>query len=358
MSQNLSTLQEEEPQKSQEVAAAAQEVKAKSLSANWLEYVPGIVLCGVITAVAMVINRVVPVISALLVAIVLGALVANLSPLSTRMKVGVGFSAKHLLRIGIVLLGLQISIRVLAGLGWQTLVLVVMVVTIGVLSTLAIGKAMGIPFRLTALVACGFSICGAAAVAGAKETVNADEEDTATALALVVVFGTLAIPVTPALASLFKLDPTAAGTWIGGCVHEVAQVVAAASALGEDALQIAVIVKLARVVCLAGVMAGFGIAMRKSKKISSTGKRPPLVPGFVIGFLAMVLVASIFTIPAGVASVVKTIQTLLLSMAMAGLGCGINVRQLVKVGLKPVGLGFVATVIVFAVSLAGVLLIN
>jgi len=320
--------------------------------------VKGLLACAVIAAAAVIVNRFVPTISALLVAIVAGAVVGNVRPVPSAWRPGIAVASKTLLRAGIVLLGLQVPIASLLGLGWPTLLLVVCVVTLGVGGTVLIGRLLGVPPRMTALIACGCSICGAAAVAAARETVGADDEETASALALVVVFGTIAIPVTPALAHLLGLSSHAAGVWVGGSVHEVAQVVAAAAIVGGDAMTVAVVVKLARVVLLAAVMAALGIAMRRSDEPHTGGRRPPLVPGFVLGFLAMVVVGSVVSVPAGLAAAVKLVQTFCLAMAMAALGTGIVVGRLRGIGARPVVLGVIASLIVSAVALTGTLLIG
>ncbi|NLH71289.1 MAG: putative sulfate exporter family transporter [Brooklawnia sp.] len=321
--------------------------------------VPGLAVTAAITAVALVVNRWQPLLSALLLAIVLGAVVGNVRPVPPRWQPGLSFAARRLLRLGIVLLGLQITLSALASLGWQRLILVVVVVTSGVLGTLAAGRLLRVPARLTALVACGFSICGAAAVAGAEDVVGADEEETGTALMLVVLFGTLSIPVLPAAATLIGLDTTSAATWAGASVHEVAQVVAAAATIGSDAIAVAVPIKLARVLCLAGVVAGYGLAFRGTSAAGPQLRgRPSLVPGFVVGFLAMVVVGSVVSLPASVLGVAKTIQTAALAMAMAALGISMQARSLRNVGWRPFLLGLVATLIVSLVALTGVLLIG
>lgn len=319
---------------------------------------PGLLVAALVTVVALLINRWQPLASALVVAIVIGAVVGNLRPVPMSWRPGLTFASKYLLRFGIVLLGLQVSLATLAGLGWQRLLLVLVVVSSGVIGTLLAGRALGIDFGLTALVACGFSICGAAAVAGAKDVIGADKNQTGTALMLVVLYGTLSIPIVPALAGLLGLTMPDAATWAGASIHEVAQVVAAAAAIGPDALATAVAVKLARVVCLAGVVAVLGLMMRGSDTVTASGRRPALVPAFVLGFLAMVVLGSVIPLPAGLLSVAKIVQTGSLAMAMAALGFGIQLRSLREVGPKPLLLGLVATLIVALVALAGVLLIG
>ncbi|WP_341728384.1 putative sulfate exporter family transporter, partial [Brooklawnia sp.] len=323
------------------------------------EWLPGLMVTALVTLAALLINQINSLHSMMLVAIVLGAVIGNLRPVPASWQPGLEFAARHLLRAGIVLLGLQISLTTLGGLGWRRLALVVVVVSIGVSSTLLIGRLLGVPGPLRMLVACGCSICGAAAVAGAKDISGADEEQTGTALGLVVLFGTLSIPVVPLLAGLMALSTQSAATWAGASIHEVAQVVAAAAAIGPDAMAVAVTVKLARVVCLAPVVAVLGLMTRRSgAAVTQSGKRPTLIPGFVLGFLAMVILGTIIAIPAPVLGVIKIAQSALLAMAMAALGFGIQISALREVGLKPVLLGLIATVIVSGTALTGVLLIS
>lgn len=323
------------------------------------EWIPGLIVTALVTFAALLVNQLNSLFSTLLVAIVLGAVIGNLRPVPASWLPGLSFASKYLLRVGIVLLGLQISLATLAGLGWQRLALVVIVVTVGVSSTLWIGRLLGIVGPLRMLIACGFSICGAAAVAGAKDVSGADEEQTGTALGLVVLYGTVSIPVVPLLAGLMGLDAQSAATWAGASIHEVAQVVAAAAAIGSDAMTTAVTVKLARVICLAGVVAVLGLMTRRTgTSVTQSGNRPMPIPGFVLGFLAMVVIGTAVAIPVPVMNVVKTVQSAVLAMAMVALGFGIQIRALREVGLRPVLLGLISTVIVSLTALAGVLIIG
>jgi uncharacterized membrane protein YadS len=238
---------------------------------------------------------------------------------------------------------------------------------------------------LTILVACGFSICGAAAVgavAGVVDPKQKKGEDVATAIALVVLFGTAMIPLLPLTARLLGLDSTTAGLWAGGGIHEVAQVVAAGGILGGGALTVAVIVKLARVLMLAPVIAVLSLQARRaagrtaerhtagtSDVPAPTGsvpaptgnhptKLPPIVPLFVAGFLTMVLVRSFVPLPEAVLTTAGLAQTLLLSTAMFALGCGVKFRNLIHVGARPFILAALSTVLVAGLSLGGVLLVG
>ena len=318
---------------------------------------PGIVLSLAVAAVSILASTVLPGVSALVIAIAVGILTANLTTLPRALTPGLSFAAKKLLRAGIVLLGLQVVLGDLLALGVPMLLVVVVVVTGGILGTVLIGRALGVEKGLTILVACGFSICGAAAVAAAAGVTDPEEEHeerTITAIALVVLCGTLMIAAVPAVAALLRLEPETAGLWAGASIHEVAQVVAAGGALGGAALSVAVIVKLARVLMLAPVMAVLSLQQRREG--AADGKRPPLVPLFVLGFLAMVLVRSFVPPPGSVLEVGALLQTSLLAAAMFALGTGVKIRNLVQVGPRPLALAALSTLLVAALALAGVLL--
>ncbi len=335
---------------------------------------PGGALCLAAAGIAYVVHGLVPGVSPLIIAIVLGVALANLVRLPAVTTAGVGFSAKTLLRAGIVFLGLQVVLTDIVDLGPALLLIIVCIVAGGILATVALGRAMGIPSTLTLLIACGFSICGAAAVAGAAGVVDPDdaaEDDTVTAVALVVIFGTLMIPLVPFVAGALDLSPRAAGMWAGGSIHEMAQVVAAGGVIGGGALTIAVVVKLARVVLLAPVAAILSIRQRRLSRIPSTPgtsvrssggtertgsgvNPPPIVPPFVVGFVAFVLLGSFVSLPDSVLTAGTTLQTVLLSAAMFALGCGVTARGLRRVGLRPFALAALSTVLVSSIAFVGV----
>ncbi|MDO5735439.1 MAG: putative sulfate exporter family transporter [Propionibacteriaceae bacterium] len=320
---------------------------------------PGLLLCLAGGAVALVLNRIVPTVSALLFAIVLGAVVGNLWRVPVLFGPGVGVAGKRILRVGIILLGLQLVLGDLLELGLGMVAVAAVVVAVGLTGTVLMGRAMGIPAQQRILIACGFSICGAAAVAACDGVVDAKDEDVATGIALVVLFGTLMIPLVPLLVAVMQLGPEMGGLWAGASIHEVAQVVAAAGIIGGGALKGAVIVKLTRVLMLAPVMAVLGIMQRRNAPAGQSHiKPPPLVPLFVVGFLAMVAVASLHLLPAPVLDVAKVLQTAALSIAMFALGLGVRIKSLIKVGPKPLVLGTASTVLVAGVALAGVTLVG
>lgn len=315
----------------------------------------GIALCAAGAAAAMAAGLVLPGVSPLLIAIAFGALLGNIVVVPGGLKPGLDFSAKRLLRVGVALLGLKLVFGDIAGLGWGVIAVVVAVVVLGIAGTLYAGAALGLPWTQRILIACGFSICGAAAVAATGGVIDAEEEELLTAVALVVVFGTLLMLVVPLLASTMGLSGRQAGAWAGGSIHEVAQAVAAGGIIGGGALGVATVVKLARVLMLAPVLAYLGV--RQRRRAGAGAARPPIVPLFVVGFLVCVALRSSGLLPADVLDLAQALQTALLTAAMFALGLGARISLLRSVGPRLIVLAALSTVWVAAIALVGVLLV-
>ncbi|MCX5042062.1 putative sulfate exporter family transporter [Aldersonia sp. NBC_00410] len=326
--------------------------------------VPGLALCAIATAAAFVLARLLGGTSPMLIAILLGAVLANLVPPPATFEPGIAVASRRLLRIGVALLGLQLLLPAVLALGWGTLAVVVAVVVGGIAGTLAIGKLLGLDWPQRILIACSFSICGAAAAAAIDGVVSARKKDLVTTVALVVVFGTAMIPLLPAAASLLGLDPEQGGMWAGAAIHEVAQVVAAggtldtAAAAGGGVLAIAVTVKLARVALLAPVSAWVAVAARRRSDAPVSAQRPPIVPLFLVGFMACVAVRTTGILGPNALDFARTIQTLLLTAAMFALGTGVRIAVLRGLGWRPIVLAASATALVTGISFAGVLIVG
>lgn len=320
-----------------------------------------------VTVPALAVARLVPV-SALVLAIVAGAVLRNVGAVRASAQPGLTWSARRLLRAGVVLLGLQLSLPAVAALGVRGVVVIVATVAVTFGATVLLGPALGVPRRLALLVATGFSICGAAAVAAMSAVVDPEgghegaDDDAATAVALVTLFGTLALVALPLLAGPVGFDDDAAGLWIGASVHEVAQVVAAGGAVSAAALAVATVTKLGRVVLLAPLVAGVGLVVRSRRvtagptaygdvpAVALRATRPPLVPLFVLGFLAAVALRSTGVLPDVVLDAASWATTTLLTAAMVGLGAGVDVRRLRRTGGRAALLGAASTLVAAGVS--------
>ncbi|WP_327327113.1 putative sulfate exporter family transporter [Streptomyces sp. NBC_01210] len=347
-----------------ERAATASPSGSVSAPAHW----PGLALAVLGVAVAWSVHQLVPDIPMLTAAVVLGIVAAHLpvarSIVRGAARPGLSYAAKRLMRIGIVLLGLKLSLDDVLGLGWATVTMVLGVVTLTFFGTWWLGRRMGLPGDQPLLIAAGYSICGASAIGAVSEATDSDERDAATSVALVTLCGTLAIAVLPLLQQPLGLSDAEFGRWVGASVHDVGQVVATAQTAGPGALGEAVLVKLMRVALLAPLVAAVAVSVRRRRRAGAASgsdtagrKRLPLVPLFVVGFLAMVALRSTGLLPTAAIDAAQRVQELLLAAALFGLGSAVDLPSLTRTGGRVAALGLCAWAVVAGVSYAGVLLV-
>ncbi|MDQ6752412.1 MAG: putative sulfate exporter family transporter [Actinomycetota bacterium] len=324
---------------------------------------PGLLACAIAVAAALGIHSVVPALPAMTAAVVLGILAANLpgtsAPVAGILRPGLHFAGKHLMRAGIVLLGLKLSLGDVIGLGWRTAALVVAVVLLSFAGTYALGKLFRLKGDAPLLIATGFSICGASAIGAMSAVRGTRQQDTVLPVALVTLCGTLAIGVLPLLMGPLQLTPEAFGQWVGASVHDVGQVVATAQTAGAVALGAAVVVKLTRVVLLAPMVATAGLLERRRHVRTAAGpaKFPPIVPLFVVGFLAMIAMRSLGWISPGALDAGNLLQDLALGAALFGLGSAVRIRVLLHTGLRACVMALCAWLLIAALAFGAVRLI-
>lgn len=314
------------------------------------------------TAVSIGVSRLLPAVNSSTVAVALGALFVNVGLHRPALHVGTHVASHRMLRIAVVLLGLQLGIQQLLhlGIGGSAVVLVTVAVTFS--GTQLLGRVLHVPPARALLIATGFSICGASAVAAMEEVAGGDEDDTGVAVALVTLCGSLAILLLPALRGPLGLDPVTFGSWVGASVHDVGQTVATANRV-PGALTSAVVVKLSRVILLAPLVAGVTLTKRRrttGKSVAHTtdGSHPPLVPLFVAGFLGAIALASTGVLPPSVLHAAKLAQEISLVSALFGLGTGIHITVLRRTGGRALALGLLSWLLVGAVALGGVQLVH
>mgnify|MGYP001806105165 CR=1 FL=1 len=272
---------------------------------------------------------------------------------------GIALVMKRLLRIGVALLGLQITLGQMQTLGWSGGALIVGTVAATFVFTVGCGHLLRVEARLTRLIAAGTSICGASAVVAANAAVEGDDADVAYAVAMVTVFGTLSMLGFPLLAGLIGLGDHAFGLWSGVAIHEVAQVIAAAYQYSPQAGEMATITKLARVVLVVPVVFVLLLVLptRSAGQIGGAGRRVT-IPWFALGFLALVGVASCDILPPVVLDGVAAVDRWLLTVALAGMGLATAPAALVRRGGRPMLLAALATVFISLFSLGGVLMMG
>lgn len=351
-----------------EVATSANDERQDGLLPRSLrnKRLPGLAAAAAAVAVAWLIHSTVPVMPFLTASVILGILSANLPRISTAvegvLQPGLVLSAKRFMRLGIILLGLKLSLIDVAALGWKTLAIVVGVVLLTFMGTLVLGKALRLPGDQPLLLATGFSICGASAIGAMSGVTKTDHRDTVVPIALVTLCGTLAIAALPALMGPLGLDSVQFGYWVGASVHDVGQVVATAQTAGAASLAGALIIKLTRVLMLAPMVTGAALVGRFRRRRNRTAsgsedtgiKLPPLIPLFVVGFMAMIVLRTTGILPPVVLEVAGMVQDLLLAAALYGLGASVQVRALLRTSGRAIIAAMLSWGLIAALAFVGV----
>jgi uncharacterized integral membrane protein (TIGR00698 family) len=291
--------------------------------------------------------------SPMILAILGGMVFHNVIGTPQRARAGVTFSVRRVLRLAIILLGLQLTATQIAEVGARGLAVIALTLTSTFLVTTWIGRLLGVDRKLTELIAAGTSICGASAVIATNTVTRARDEDVAYAVACVTVFGSIAMFSYPWIAGQLALDAHAYGLWSGASIHEIAQVIAAAFQGGKAAGDFGTIAKLARVTMLAPVVITLGLlAARRARHDghSHTAAQAP-VPWFILGFIALVGINSVITIPTDIRVDIVSVTTFLLSVALGAMGLETDFAKLKAKGLRPLMLGLLSFLFVASFSL-------
>ena len=302
-----------------------------------------IILAGV--ALAYTVNRFEGAISPLFFSMVLGIIMGNAMDWSQG-KRAITFASRKCLRLGVVLLGFQISIDKFIEVGPRGLLAVALIVIAVFLGLRSVSRRIGIDDSLGTLIAGGFAICGATAIAAISSTRKSQERDVSYAVAIVTLCGTLSVFAIPVIATLIGLSQASAGAWIGAAVHDVGQVIATASLMGDEALDSAVIVKLTRVVLL------IPLVLLLARGSAAGGSMRKATPTFVFAFIACALVVNALSLPESVMTLGKESSKVLLSIGLFGMGLSVKWSQIKALGAKPLLFGLAAWVGCGAFALA------
>lgn len=281
--------------------------------------------------------------SALTLAIILGILIGNtvFPAIARHTAAGVDFAKNSVLRLGIILFGLRITLQQIEAVGWAGIVVDALMVTLTFMVALQLGTRVFRLDRQTAtLIGAGAAICGAAAVMATEPVARAQPHKVSVAVATVVIFGTVGMFVYPLLYPFLGLTEHAYGMFTGSTVHEVAQVVAAGRSVSEGAADIAVIEKMLRVMMLAPFLIALSAAQRPKTAASPHGhtasRRPPIViPWFAVLFVAASAINSLHVLPEGLVAALLRIDTVLLAAAMAALGLRTHASAIRQAGARP-----------------------
>jgi uncharacterized integral membrane protein (TIGR00698 family) len=317
-----------------------------------IRLLPGILLCVAVTVVAMLLERVEvgfagqPYLEALVIAIVLGVIIRTVWAPGSYWNAGIQFSAKILLEVAVVLLGASVSASAAAALGPALILGIAGIVVVAIATSYAICRLLGLPLRMSILVACGNSICGNSAIAAVAPIIDADGDDVASSIAFTAVLGVVVVLGLPLLVPLLKMSLTQYGVLAGLTVYAVPQVLAATLPIGALSNQVGTVVKLVRVLMLGPVVLGLSLISRRlppepkagSDKIRLARRSGPalheLVPWFIIGFLIVAAFRSFGLIPQAMLVPLATTASLLTTVSMAALGLGVDIRVVASAGVR------------------------
>ena len=323
---------------------------------------PGLGLTvGVAVAATALARLLPPTLGPVLLAVVLGLVIGNVRPLAPTVAPGIGFASKQVLRLGVVLLGARLTFGDVAAIGAPAVGVVVVTMTAAFLAVAVASRAAGISPRLATLIGVGTAVCGNSAIVATSPIIDADEAEISFAVATITIFGTAALLLFPLMATVVDLPDRVFGFWAGLSINDTSQVVAAAAAYSEEALDVATVVKLVRnafmapLILLIAWWTARGTTDRAGGSVrSSVMKAFPL---FLLGFLALAALRSVGVLGEELAATFGTAATLCITIAIAGVGLATRVTELRRVGLRPfaVGLGAALTLTVVGFGFASAL---
>ncbi|WP_379971205.1 YeiH family protein [Ectobacillus sp. sgz5001026] len=282
----------------------------------------------------------------LVIAILLGTLWASIAGVQPYILSGTSFSSKTLLRVGIILLGMRVSLIDIIHAGSAVFFIAVIQILFTLVVVYLLSRKLHVNKNLSILTACGTAICGAAAVVAIAQQIDAKDEETAVGAATIAILGTVFTLFYTALYPVLSLSPHGYGIFAGSTLHEIAHVIAAASIGGKEAVDLAVIVKLTRVALLIPVAITIGIWKNiSSNESGKTSFRRLPIPWFILGFVTMSCIHSFGIVSSDVAAAFVTLAYTLLAMAMAGLGLQISLHTFRKLGLPSFAAGFIGSIL-------------
>ncbi len=316
---------------------------------------PGLMLTAVISALALHTGAQLHYVTPLIAAMAMGMVLRNAFILPAAYKQGIFFSMRQVLRFAVALLGVRITFDQITGLGWEGAAIALVPLTVTLLATVGAGKVLRMDASQTLLIATGTSICGASAILTAGAITRSREEHVIVAISSITIFGTISMLLYPLLykAGIFHLNEAQYGFWAGASIHEVAQVIAAAFGGGELSGEIGTIVKLTRVAALVPVAFVFSyLAVNRSPQGGDRGATAGVAfPYFLLGFVGMVVLNSLEFFTPKAIRWIELFDMFLLTMAMAGMGLETDLRQLMRVGYKPLVLSICSTATIAVISM-------
>ena len=331
---------------------------------GFVKIIPGFGAACILAFIARYIESILPIhiIGASVIALLLGMLINNFYKPAC-LSAGLKFTSKKVLKLAIILLGASLSVNVILSVGKMSLMVMVFTLLTCFGGGYLVGKALGLNWKLSNLISAGTGICGGSAIAAIAPVIDAEDKDIAYAMSATFLFDMAMIILFPIMGRAIGMTDEAFGIWAGTAVNDTSSVVATGYAFSEGAGDFATMVKLTRTLSIIPTVITFAfISLRLKKKEAQKNSKNPdelkanfsikkIFPWFILGFVAMSVVASIFTIPAEIVSGTKTASKFLMVSALAAIGLNTSFSSFRKSGIRPMIHGFIISALVVVVAL-------
>ena len=330
-----------------------------------LKVFPGIILSVGVALLACWLESLLPIhlIGSAVIAMFIGMVLNHFLRNTKVFASGLKFTSKKILKFAIILLGLSLNITTILNVGKMSLTVMIFTLLTCFGGGYFIGKALGLNWKLSNLIYAGTGICGGSAIAAIAPTIDADDNDVAYAMSATFLFDMAMIVLFPIMGQAMGMTDQAFGIWAGTAVNDTSSVVATGYAFSEGAGDFATMVKLTRTLAIIPTVITFAFvqlrlkrkeALANSKngsKLKANFSIAKIFPWFILGFLAMSIVASVFPIPAAVVSGTKSASKFLMVCALAAIGLNTSFSSMKKAGIRPMIHGFIISALVVVVAL-------
>lgn len=332
---------------------------------KFLKHIPGIILSAAIAFLACWIENILPIhlIGSAVIAMFIGMFLNHYLHNTTLFSDGLKFTSKKILKFAIILLGLSLNITTILHVGKMSLTVMIFTLLTCFGGGYFIGKALGLNWKLSNLISAGTGICGGSAIAAIAPTIDADDNDVAYAMSATFLFDMAMIVLFPIMGRALGMTDEAFGIWAGTAVNDTSSVVATGYAFSEGAGDFATMVKLTRTLAIIPTVITFAFIQLNLKRkeaqatcqndssIKANFSIKKIFPWFIIGFVIMSCIASIFSIPATVISGTKALSKFLMVCALAAIGLNTSFSNMKKAGIRPMIHGFIISALVVIVAL-------
>jgi len=326
---------------------------------------PGLLLCLIIAIPSLLLGNNFPIIGGPVIAILIGMFITIFIKNKSKFEFGIKFASKKILQYAVILLGFGLNLSVILKTGKQSLPIIIGTITISLVISYVLHKAMHIPSKISTLIGVGSSICGGSAIAATAPVIDADDEEVAQAISVIFFFNILAAVLFPAFGSWLGFSKTSGepfGIFAGTAINDTSSVTAAASTwdsmynLSSATLDKAVTVKLTRTLAIIPITFVLAFIRTRKGKLANGVKIDfkKSFPIFIIYFLIASIITTIATgvgVPSYIFTSFKELSKFFIILAMAAIGLNTNIIKLIKTGGKSIFMGFCCWIGITIVSL-------